>query len=154
MVKVERVLVPLDHSELANEVLDMALSVADRFGAELRVLRIQAQAASLNRGEAEIDLNVIERDTAELRRHAIGRAEELGLQLGANQIEAELRAGPVVQIIGETADEHKVDLIVMGSHGRSGLSELFTGSTTEQVIAKVPVSVLALRPAGYPYLRD
>lgn len=154
MVRVEKILVPLDHSELANEVLDMALSVADRFGAELRVLRIQSDPASLARGEAEVDLNVIEQETADLRQTAIRRAEELGLQLGANQIEAEMRAGPVVQIIGETADEHKVDLIVMGSHGRKGISELFTGSTTEQVIAKVPVSVLALRPAGYPYLRD
>lgn len=152
--RIERILVPLDKSELAQEVLDMALTVADRFGSHIRVLRVESDAASLERGESDVDLDVIERETAELRAHAIARAEELGLGLVASQIEAELRAGPVVQIIGETAEEHRIDLVAMGAHGRKGLTEMFTGSTTEQVVAKVPVSVLVLRPAGYPYLRD
>ena len=45
-------------------------------------------------------------------------------------------------------------MVVMGTHGRDKLSELFTGSTTEQIVAKSPASVLVLKPEGYPYLRD
>lgn len=151
---IERILVPLDNSDLAAEVLDMALTLAERFGSHLRVLRVESAPASLERGESDVDLNVIERQTAELRARAIDRARILELGLGADQIEAEVRVGPVVQIIGETVQEHRIDLVAMGAHGRKGLTEMFTGSTTEQVVAKVPVSVFVLRPAGYPYLRD
>lgn len=154
MKRIERVLVPLDQSELANDVLDMALTVADQFGASVLVLRIGKDAASLERGEAEIDLNVIERETVELRQHAAGRVSSLGLQIGGDQLACEVRVGPLVKTIHESVEEHRIDLVVMGTHGRKGLSELFTGSTTEQIVAQSPASVLVLKPEGFPYLRD
>ncbi len=154
MRRVEKILVPLDHSELARDVLDMALVVADRFGAELRVLRIFKGPASLERGEADTDLNVIERETVELRQLAMDRVRAMELQLGGDQVQAEVRAGPLVPVIHEAVEEHGVDLVVMGTHGRNKLSELFTGSTTEQIVSRSPASVLVLKPEGFPYLRD
>ena len=154
MKKIERILVPLDTSELANDVLDMALTVADQFGANVLVLRIGKDPASLERGESDIDLNVIERETVELRQHAATRVSSLGLQLGGDQLTCEVRSGPLVQIIHETVEEHHIDMVVMGTHGRNKISELFTGSTTEQIVAKSPASVLVLKPEGFPYLRD
>lgn len=154
MKRIEKILVPLDHSDLADDVLDMALSVADQFGASVLILRIGASPASLERGEADVDLNVIERETVELRHHAMSRVSALELQIGGDQLSCEVRSGPLVQIIHETVEEHHIDMVVMGTHGRNKLSELFTGSTTEQIVAQSPASVLVLKPEGFPYLRD
>lgn len=154
MKRIEKILVPLDQSELANDVLDMALSVGDRFGARVLILRVGDSPASLEREESEVDLNVIERETLDLRRNALERVGAMALQLGDDQVECELRSGPLAQIIHEAVQEHAIDMVVMGTHGRDKLSELFTGSTTEQIVAKSPASVLVLKPEGYPYLRD
>ena len=155
MKRIETVLAPIDHSELANDVFDMALTMGDAFGARVVLLRIQSDPASLQRGEADVDLRVIEQEIGELRVDAAGRIAKAGLQnLDMKDVGAEVRAGPLVTTIVEAAAEHRADLIIMGTHGRSGLSELFTGSTTEQVVAKTPVSVMVLKPEGFPYLRD
>ncbi len=50
------------------------------------------------------------------------------------------------EVIGDAAREHGCDLIVMGSHGRRGLSRLLAGSVTQAVLAYIPVPVMVLRP--------
>lgn len=153
MKRIEKVLVPLDHSDLAKDVLDMALRVADQFNAEVHVLRIFHEAASLKQGEADVDMRVVEAETAALRKEALARIGDAA-NLTKERIHAEVRSGPIVQVINEAAAEHYCDLIVMGTHGREGISELFTGSTTEQIVATSPASVLVVKPEGFPYLRD
>ncbi len=154
MKRIEHILVPLDHSDLASDALDTALILGQSFGAKVLMLRISKDAASLERGEAEIDLNVIERETDELIAAA---ARRIGPTYGDDakaRVSAEVRSGPVVQIISEVVDEHHIDLIVMGTHGRKGIAEMFTGSTTEQIVATSPASVFVVKPEGFPYLRD
>lgn len=153
MKRIEKVLVPLDHSDLAKDVLDMALRVADQFNAEVHVLRIFHEAASLKQGESDVDMRVVEAETAALRKEALALIGD-ATNLTKERIYAEVRSGPIVQVINEAAAEHYSDLIVMGTHGREGISELFTGSTTEQIVATSPASVLVVKPEGFPYLRD
>ena len=153
MKRIENVLVPLDHSDLSKDVLDMAMRVADQFGAEIRLLRIFSDAASLNQGESDVDMRVIEAETASLREEAAPYITRANTLTDA-RVHAEVRSGPLVQVINEAAAEHYSDLIVMGTHGRKGISELFTGSTTERIVATSPASVLVVKPEGFPYLRD
>ena len=153
MKRIEKVLVPLDNSDLAIDVLDMALRVADQFNAEVHVLRIFSEAASLKQGESDVDMRVVEEETAALRKEALALIVD-ATSLTAERVHAEVRSGPLVQVINEAAAEHYSDLIVMGTHGRKGISELFTGSTTEQIVATSPASVLVVKPEGFPYLTD
>lgn len=157
MRKIAKILAPLDESEMADHALEFALRSADMYGAHLLVMRIAPDPAKLDPldpSAAEVDLDVIERETIELRQHALRQAEAMQLAIGGDRIEAELRSGPVTTIIHETVEEHHIDLIVMATHGRKGLAEQFTGSTTERIVAKSPASVVVLKPEGFPYLRD
>ena len=149
---IKKVMVPLDQSELAKKVLDMALSITDKFGAELLLLRIDHRPADLDADVVEQDLDYIDKETETLLDEAL---ERLGPhQVARSAIKAEVRAGGLVDTIAAAAEEHMIDLVVMGTHGRSGLYEQLTGSTSEQIVAKTSVSVLVVKPDGFPYLRD
>lgn len=63
----------------------------------------------------------------------------------------ELRCGSPVTQIDEYAKTQAIDLIVMGTHGRSGVSHLFLGSVAENVVRRAPCSVLTVRPTEHPH---
>lgn len=149
----ERILVPVDKSELTLKAVEVALSLADRFGSDVHLLHIQPKAASLEHGEAEAELDDIEQETKRLTAKGLARLHAQH-SVTVDQIKAEVRAGPVVQVISEAAEELMVQLIVMGTHGRHRVTEMFTGSTAEQVVAKTSASVMVVKPEGYPFLTD
>jgi nucleotide-binding universal stress UspA family protein len=65
----------------------------------------------------------------------------------------ELRKGsPFVEIIRYARDE-KIDLIVMGTHGRGPMAHLLLGSVAERVVRKAPCAVLTVRPAEHKFVR-
>jgi nucleotide-binding universal stress UspA family protein len=146
----KKILVPIDDSELSEQVLGAAMALAHAGGARVVLLRVVADGARLEPGGTSADLAVIERETEAMEQRALGHLA--GAFSGS--VQAEVRAGGVVETIVDAARDLMVDLIVMGTHGRHGFTELLTGSTTEQVVAQAPVSVLVMRPTGYPYLRD
>ncbi len=57
-----------------------------------------------------------------------------------------VRTGVVTDIVCEVAEDLKASVIVMATHGRSGLSHLVLGSTTENILRKAPCPVLVVRP--------
>ena len=148
MSQFTRILVPLDDSPLAERVLDAAIGLAKASSAELVLLRVQAKAVALTSEEAAVDLAVIDQEVTTSIARARARPGAEGLT-----ISAEVRAGDVVHAIHGAVEERLCDAVVMGNHGRDGIWEQFTGSTTEQVIAKVPASIFAVRALGYPFLR-
>lgn len=148
-----RILVPVDRSELTHKAVEMALCLADRFESEVVLLHIRKQAASLEHGEAEADLDDIEAQTKRLIATGLAKLRN-DHTVTTEQVRGEVRAGPVVQIIGEAAEELHTDCIVMGTHGRHRVTDLFTGSTAEQVVAKTSASVLVVKPSGFPFLTD
>jgi nucleotide-binding universal stress UspA family protein len=86
-------------------------------------------------------------DHAHRRSHAklsVLRQQFLGVQA---QVEIIVQEGPAAQDILNTAEKRAVDLIVMSTHGRSGVSRLLLGSVTEKVIRSAPCPVLAVRSA-------
>jgi len=148
-----RILVPVDRSDLTPRALESALSIADRFGSEVVLLRIQREAASLEHGAAEADLDAIEQETKRLIATGLSRLRAEHTVTVA-QVTGQVRSGPVVTVITEAAEELMVDLIVMGTHGRHRLTEMFTGSTAEQVVNQTAASVLVVKPEGFPFLRE
>ena len=75
-------------------------------------------------------------------------AEQRLQQYGAEQggpITTEVRTGPAARMILEFATEKGIDLIVMGTHGRTGLAHIVMGSVAERVVRMAPCPVLTLR---------
>lgn len=149
MAVYHKILVPLDRSALADRVLDVALATARSNEAELVLLHVRASAAALDNRGATQDLDAIEREVSTLMARARARPGAGGVPM-----RGEVRSGDVVDAVVAAVEELHVDLVVMGSHGRSGLLEQITGSTTEQALGRLPVSVFVVRPAGFPYLTD
>lgn len=147
-----KIVVPLDETEIGDRALDVALRFAAAFGSELILLRVHADPAPLEAGVAERRLDQIDREVAYLVARARLRALELGLRVG--ELHGEVRAGAVVAAIIDAVEEHMADLVIMGTHGRRGLTEMLAGSTTERLLARTTASVLAVKPPGFPYLRD
>ena len=125
------VLCPVDFSEPSRSALTYAAAIADHFGARLTVLSVDdpllAEVAA-STGQipslADVTLHELER---------FCRETVTNYQAGPKKVEFRVNVGkPAVGILHEASAMH-ADLIVLSSHGRSGLRKLFFGSTTERV---------------------
>jgi nucleotide-binding universal stress UspA family protein len=68
------------------------------------------------------------------------------------QVVREVQSGPPFVEIVRYAKEHDVDLIVMGTHGRTGIAHALIGSVAEKVVRKAPCPVLTVRPEGHQFV--
>lgn len=134
------VLCPVDFSEPSRSALTYAAAIADHFGARLTVLSVDdpllAEVAASS-GQipslADVTLHELER---------FCRETVTNYQAGPKKVEFRVTVGkPAVGILHE-ASAMQADLIVLSSHGRSGLRKLFFGSTTERVLRETTIPVL------------
>lgn len=136
----DRILTPTDGSAPSNLGVDRAVDLADRFGATLHALYVVDERDRPGNWDVVVE-----------RQEAAGEAalEEAGKRGGAAGIEVQkhLRRGTAAEEILAFAEDADVDLIVMGTAGRSGVDRfLHAGSTTERVIRGATVPVLAVPP--------
>lgn len=132
-MKPTTVLVPLDGSALAEKALAPAIGFA-REGASLVLIR-----AAEARAEAQ-DAAVRE---AEL--YLAGVIERL-CRVGVTDVQASICCGAPVEGIADAARVRRPDLIVMSTHGRSGIGRLVLGSVAEGVLRATTIPLLLLRP--------
>lgn len=143
------ILVPHDFSSSANHAAAIARDEAKAHGSKLILLHV-IQLPSHMEPEA-----VIMPDGTgapiKFRDYAVSQGEahlnDLVARLEKDGVSATsfLRIGNPVDEINTFADENSVDLIVMGTHGRSGLQQLFAGSVTERVVRTSKKPVLTIR---------
>jgi len=129
----DRILVPLDRSTLAEAILPLAGALARAHKAELFLL--EAVAAKAGRAESE------EREA----RVYLARLSERLQDRGVSVVRVLVPHGKPDRAIAEAAAEHRVDLIAMTTHGRTGLSRLLVGSVAEAVVRHAPAPVLVVR---------
>jgi universal stress protein A len=138
------VLCPVDFSDSSRAALCYAAAVADHFGATLTVMTVEdpllaqvvAGAGHLPPFEQSI--------AADLRRFY--DETFAGREQGAKTVDMRVTVGKPADQILEAARELRADLIVISSHGRSGVRRMFFGSTTERVLRETTVPVLVTPP--------
>ncbi len=142
------ILVPIDFSDLSREAFFVACDVARKFGATLMVMHVtDFISPSLYFAEGMLRLE----SDSELIDLRIATEKEIE-KLMADERARSLRIHPILAMgvpsreIAEKAKHHKVDLIVMSTHGRTGISHFLLGSVAEDVIRKAPCPVLTLNP--------
>jgi len=138
------ILVPTDLSEGAEEALDYACELARTFGARIHLLNVIGIPAlgvpELGVALTSTVIDTIIRDNQKaLERLAETRRDSA--QIG----ELLLRTGDARDMINHTAIEVGADMIVMGTHGRRGVSRALLGSVTEMVVRTAPCPVLTIR---------
>lgn len=156
----QKVLVPVDYSPHATEALHYAASLADPSVSELLVVHVIAKEfTALHRrsapplpyppmyaamAQAASPMTPL---TIDLRQKADTALEQyLAVQLPGRAVGRRVEVGrPCAQIL-LVAEREQVNLIVMGTHGRTGLSRMVMGSVAEQIVRHAPCPVLTVKP--------
>lgn len=148
MRPIKRILCPTDFSDCAAEALRFAIDTAEKFEASITLLHVYGiPAYPLPEGGFFGGPSV----TAELVRDATEQLERLKQQTARSvPAHVELREGVPASEICRFAREGDFDLIVIGTHGRTGIRHLLLGSVAEVVVRKAPCAVLTVRSAPSP----
>src|SRR5262245_2705723 len=129
----QRIMVPLDGSDLAQTALPHALDLCKGLGATLVLLHVR----DARQGSLEASRRFLDYARRQLAKSGV-------------PIEVIVREGPVAEMIVRAADEEKIDVIAMATHGRSGLQRVVYGSVAEQVLRSSAKPVLLVRVPGAP----
>lgn len=145
----ERILVPIDGGSTAQRGLDEAIALAGKLGSSLHVLNVvDARLLIAQVAVFAPPIQLLD-DWRAAGEKLLADAVALALRQGV-KADSALRCDPglrVCDLILQEAASARVDLIVMGTHGRRGLSRLTLGSDAELVLRESPVPVLLVRAA-------
>ncbi|HTV56916.1 MAG TPA: universal stress protein [Terriglobia bacterium] len=152
MLKIAKILCPVDFSEFSKAAFEYAVSFASRYKAQLWVQHVIEPVTALFTYETLPGWREL---YAEFRAGAEEALDELTAVGAAEHVQPEtcLQVGNPADLILKLARKEAVDLIVMGSHGRRGLDRLLTGSVTERVLRKAQCPVLAVQKPIHDLLR-
>ena len=143
MLTIDRILFPTDFSECAEHAFSYASKLAGRTEAEVHVLNVVPSRETLANDpmsyfpvaeeDVEQGVRIVE---AEPVRHSGGKATAT--------VQAQMLDSSPAEAILRYAEEHDIDLVVMGTHGRHGLTRWLMGSVAEEVVRRAPCPVLTV----------
>ncbi|UPM44839.1 universal stress protein [Halocatena salina] len=135
----DTILIPCDGSEASTAALDHGLAIADTHDATvhlLHVVNVGTEIAATGMAVGEV-MDTLTDAGQEILSEAATRAEDAGIAY-----EQELLEGIPYEAIGEYATDRPIDLTVMGTTGRSGVTERLLGSTTDRVLRRTDTPIL------------
>ena len=135
----KNIVLAYDGSKFSNKALQEAISLAKSSGGSLLILSV---VDITDEFEAEAP-GLTDKMTEKLLRSAQKALEKA--VAAKVKAKVEVHVGDAYEMIVETARKKKADIIVMGSHGRTGLTRLLMGSVTSRVIGHAPCSVIVVR---------
>ena len=141
---VTKILVPVDFSDSSKKMLDSALALAGSFGAKVQVLHviphpefIPLDLVTYGKDGERMSLEELALDEAK------GHMSEFLGDLG-EKVDSRVQFGTPFNAIIETLETGDYDLVAMATHGRTGVSRVFLGSTAERVVRSSPCPVLTM----------
>jgi len=142
MKKVEKILAPTDLSELSRVGLEYALELARGWGAEVTVYHVTNAAELANYKASSLDdlLNKHRKSLADFLNKNFGEL------LPLVEVRQKVEIGSPAANILEESERERSDLIVMSTHGRTGLAHVLMGSVTEQVVRNAVCPVFSVHP--------
>jgi nucleotide-binding universal stress UspA family protein len=149
MINLKNILCPVDHSDCSKEALRYAVSFAMKDNSKLyllHVIDIRAFDESIDTMTPQIP------DDETLKQLKTKLLDCIPEEIRDDMnVEALVVQGiPFVEIIG-TAKENDIDMIVIGSHGRTGITHMMMGSVSEKVVRKAPCPVLTVRKSDHKF---
>jgi nucleotide-binding universal stress UspA family protein len=147
-MRIKTILFPTDFSNGARAAMDHAISLAKDYDAKLILLNV-IQDISIAEWYIPSSLSVSDL-IEDIQKSAVQEMDKWLAEVSRQVKDAEklvARGVPFVEII-QTAKDRNADLIVIGTHGRTGIDHMLFGSTAEKVVRKASCPVLTVRIAG------
>lgn len=141
MSKYSRILLAVDLTEECHHVAEQAAQIAQLYSADLHIIHVIEPQSLAYGDDIPMDLSTIHES---IQAQAESYLREFSSEFGISEENQHLVFGRIDGEIHRVATEEKMDVIVVGSHGRHGLAILF-GSTLNGVLRKAPCDVLAVR---------
>lgn len=144
-MKVDRILFPTDFSEGSTHALHYAVDLAKQYNAKLYILHVIYDIAKAT--ESHIPHISADEIYNEMNKWALGELEKCCIEeiRGLSDVEKVVLKGIPHEEIVKFAGDNKVDMIVMGTYGRTGLQKFIFGDTAEKVVKKAPCPVMTVR---------
>lgn len=156
MITVNKILVPTDFSKNAKAAIDYGCELARQFGAELHLLNIVENNIAMYSAEMDVfgtannAFNVVEAE-----KRAIERLQTLPVSIGTNsRVVRQTEISTPCSGVTLYAKKHDIDLIVISTHGHTGLTHFLLGSVAENIVRTAPCPVLTVRPEGHQFVDD
>ncbi len=143
------IMAPTEGSDSEKAALSVAVKLAQRFDAELRLVRVLSAPLVFEPDGRPPALEALEQTFREERLARLRKLEALGTEcrvLGEIRVITALEDGPVAPTLRDYAKRFNVDLIVMSSHSRGGLKRITLGSVTDYLLRQTNVPVLVVKP--------
>lgn len=135
------ILVPTDGSEGSEAAIDPAVDVASTYDARLHALSVIDTMAM----GVDVRSGAILEALEESAQSAVQTIEEQATQASVTAVETAIEHGNPYRGIRSYVEEHDIDLVVMGTHGRSGIERYLLGSVAEKTVRTSPVPVMTVR---------
>ena len=155
IAQIKQILLPTDFSEPVKQARNYAVTLADKFGSELHLMHV-VPPVTFPMPEAGSSWTLPEVDQTTQVEEARNRLlQELdSVWASRHKIVQIAKIGYAVEEIIRYAREEEIDLIVMGTHGYSGLTHLLLGSVAEKVVRLATCPVLTVHPKGHQFVID
>ncbi len=149
MLTLKRILLPVDGSACSRNATSYALSLAQQTGAQVFAIHVSRPrwVQPVEEGSLETSADVVlklQEEAAADTERLLGEVAEAAKQAGITLETCEMSGNPPRSIV-QFAKQVAADLVVMGTHGRSGIARAVLGSVTEDVIRHAPCPVLVVR---------
>ncbi|NKB70645.1 MAG: universal stress protein [Candidatus Latescibacteria bacterium] len=152
MIRLEKILVPTDLSEHARYALPYAVELARMYGAELHLVHVVEPVWGASYalyaefpGPVADNLDQVKADQAKA-------VAELAAEIKDVAVQTRVLAGPPLVQIVRYARDHEIDLIVLATHGRTGLSHALIGSVAEKVVQMAPCPTLTVKHPEHEFV--
>jgi universal stress protein A len=143
MNNIKKILCPTDFSPCAEAAFDQAAALAKLLTAEIVLLHVVPEVQDYFLTPDMVP--IVQPVTAAARNWATDQLDKARRRASGVPVTSELRMGPMLDSILASAVANKVDLIVVGTHGRTGLKHALLGSVAERIVRHSVVPVLTVR---------
>lgn len=150
-IRIQRILLPTDFSPYSAAATQYACELATKFEAELHLLHsLEVHLSSTPDFVMGLDLPRYVKESRDAAAKALTKVLDPQWSAGRTVVQAVVEGSPRVEIV-RYARQHAMDLIVLATHGRSGLAHMIIGSVAESVVRTAPCPVLTVRPEGHQF---
>jgi nucleotide-binding universal stress UspA family protein len=147
MTRFNKILVPIDYSTHSDEALRTAVDLAKRYSAPITIVNVYEPIDRMVPEAYWVLTPEQEQRVLAAFKDRLEKTEKQLRDMGATNVESRLLEGAIALQIVSYAKDRGVDLIVMGTHGRTGVKHLLLGSVAERVLRTAPCAVLVVKAA-------